>query len=158
MDEYEKAVAELRSNHLSFVSAGPRSEALIEWAERTLGFRFPPSLRRFVRDFGAGDLGGVEICGVTTEISENDAVPNGVWLTLDERRNGLPLDLFVVGEDALGGLVTVQAAGEGREGPVELVEPGPSRAHAKRRIVAPSFGAYLLSVVRDAIAHPPDEE
>ena len=144
MDEYEQAIAEIDLRRISFVCAGPRPEALVERAERVVGFHFPPSLRRFVLECGAGNIGSVEICGVTTEDFEEDKVPNGVWLTMDERQRGLPTDLFVIGEDALGGLIAVEAAGEGREGRVVLVEPGPSRSNAMRRFLASSFGGCVF--------------
>src|SRR5438105_11846156 len=69
---------------------GPRSKALVDAAERALGLRFPPRYRRFAELLGAGSVGGFEVYGVVNDNFERARVPDGIWATLEERRNGLP--------------------------------------------------------------------
>jgi hypothetical protein len=50
---------------------GERPEALVDPAEQTLGLRFPPSYRAFVRELGAGDAGGEEFYGVIDDFENS---------------------------------------------------------------------------------------
>jgi hypothetical protein len=61
----------MKNDILEMVSASPQadfgdgvSDAWINSAENELGLKFPPSYIAFLRKFGIGELGGVEIFGI----------------------------------------------------------------------------------------------
>jgi hypothetical protein len=95
--DYEIAAALIRSHPDLADFAGPRDEELVRAAEEALGVRFPPSYRRFLREYGAGSFGGQEIYGVIDADFESSGVPDAVWNTLGLRHDGdIPPDLVVV--------------------------------------------------------------
>jgi hypothetical protein len=66
-------------------------------AESALGICFPPSYRAFLQAFGAGSIRGREIYGILDGDYQNSAIPDGIWLTLQERQSsGLPESLVIV--------------------------------------------------------------
>lgn len=138
-----------RSAHASFV--GERPDDMVAAAERTLQVIFPPSYRWFVSALGAGNVGSYEFFGVVDGNFEQSTVPNGVWLTLVERAEaGLPHELLLVGATGSGdyyALDTSRVNAEDQECPAIVW----SAAHpvATGEIVAPDFGAFLLSAVED---------
>jgi len=86
MEKYLSAVR-LINNSGEGDFAGPKPDALIEKAEGALNLKFPPTYRRFLKEFGCGDVGGEEFYGIISDEFENSTIPNGIWLTLTEREN-----------------------------------------------------------------------
>ena len=82
---YQIAKSLIEAAHGDFEEAKP--ETLIAAAERALEIKFPPSYRKFLLTFGCVDINGSEIYGVIDDNFENSAVPNGIWLTLNERQS-----------------------------------------------------------------------
>jgi antitoxin YobK len=97
VNSYHKAL-KIMDHHKDMCHfVGPRNEELIKLAEETLGFRFSPLYRDFVKKFGAGNFGSKEIYGVIDEDFENSSVPDAVWFTLTEREEtNLPKNLLVI--------------------------------------------------------------
>ena len=85
MEKYLSAVR-LINNSGEGDFAGPKPDALIEKAEGALNLKFPPTYRRFLKEFG-DDVGGEEFYGIISDEFENSTIPNGIWLTLIEREN-----------------------------------------------------------------------
>lgn len=57
----------------------------------------------FIKKFGTVSFNGEEIYGITNDNFINNAIPNGIWLTLNERINlNLPNDLLIIAEDYFG--------------------------------------------------------
>lgn len=82
---------------------GPKPEMLVAKAESALGLRFPPSYRRFLLELGCGDINGLEVYGLIDGDFEKSTVPDGVWLTLNERREfGLDPAYLIVGGSETG--------------------------------------------------------
>jgi hypothetical protein len=77
MRDYEAARKMLLEHGGLADFAGPRDEGLIEQAEQVLGLRFPPTYRRFLREFGSGSFGGTEIYGVVDDDFEGSGIPDG---------------------------------------------------------------------------------
>jgi hypothetical protein len=128
--------------------AGPRDATLVASAERALGGNLPPTYREFVTKLGAGNFGAFEVYGVIEDKFEDSSVPNGVWLTLNERReSGLPEKLVIVGSTGDGDYYCVELRG-GEESPVTVYQPGspPDRQHGEQ--VAQDFGDFFLGGVR----------
>ena len=90
---------------------GARPEALVSQAERTLGLVFPPSYRRFLLELGCGDIDGVEIYGLIDGNFEQSSIPNGIWMTLQQRKAiGLGDNFIVLGEDGDGTLHVIDTS------------------------------------------------
>jgi len=124
---------------------GVKPESLVSKAETALGIKFPPSYRRFLLEMGCGDISGVEVFGLINDNFEKSTVPNGIWLTLNERGSiGLDPAYVIVGDGGDGtyyALDTSKSDGAG-ENPVMRLVDGKQAEQ-----VAESFGSYLLDAV-----------
>ena len=129
---------------------GPREEALVAAAEIALELRFPPTYRRFVRELGAGSVGSHEFYGVTDGDFAHGVVPNGIWLTLDERKNlSLPRHLLIVGDTGMGEYYAVDTSRRGSDNESPVVVWAPERASDgdELEVVAEDFGSFFLSAI-----------
>lgn len=150
MTDYEQAKSLVAANRGRGRFAGARAEELVLLAESTLQVRFPPTYRRFLLEMGAGNLGFAEFYGVIDEDFENSSVPDGVWFTQTERRNArLPDELMVIGDTGTGDLYCLELRADESEGPVVVVDPGANPS--AREVVAPDFGAFFLTRVRQVL-------
>ncbi|MGH9247873.1 MAG: SMI1/KNR4 family protein [Acidimicrobiales bacterium] len=149
MAELEQALdAVLVSDRAHFV--GPRESGLVSAAEEALGVPLPPTYRRFVAELGAGSVGGREFYGAIDENFVDSSIPDGIWLTLDEReRFGFPNHLVIVGDAGLGGhyvLDTSQRDADG-ECPVVVWVAGQSQ-EGDNLEVAPDFGSFFWDALQ----------
>ena len=75
-------------------------------AEDALEIKMPPSYREFLLHYGNGGVGFLEIYGLTKNSSDDFSVgkiPNGIWLTLNERKqSGLPHRFIIIGSTGDG--------------------------------------------------------
>jgi antitoxin YobK len=101
MNAYEEAAASLRANPRSYF-VGPRDLSVVATAEKRLGVRFPPSYRRFLLEFGCGNVGSQEIYGLIDQDVERGPIPNAAWLNLERRARGWRPTLFVIYESGDG--------------------------------------------------------
>jgi antitoxin YobK len=120
-------------------------DPLIQDAENALGLRFPTSYRRFLNEFGFVRLGGTEIYGVTRSDFQNARIPNGIWLTLDERKSGLPGNFILIydADDGVYYALDTSKHSDDGENPVvalniefEIIE-----------IIASDFGKFFLDII-----------
>jgi hypothetical protein len=149
MEDLEQALEIIEGDEELADFAGPRDAAHVSAAEKALGLAFPPTYREFLLRLGAGSYGAAEIYGVVDDAFEGP-VPDGVWLTLDERERGLPRNFVIVAATGDGGWYSLDVRGGG-EAPVVAVELGPKALVSEP--VADDFGAFLLEQVeaeRDA--------
>jgi hypothetical protein len=130
---------------------GAKSELLVSKAEAALGLIFPPTYRRFLLEKGCGDICGVEVFGLVNDNFESSSVPNGIWLTLNERRSmALSPTLVLVGECGDGtylAIDTERCDSNGESPVVHLSIDGRSY-----KPVASSFGDFLLEEVTSALS------
>lgn len=152
MQDYEEATKIMGRypDRQSFV--GPRSESLIQAAEKALGLEFPPTYRRFLLEYGAGAFGSSEICGVIGNDFEHSSVPDAIWYTLVERSEAkLPSDLIIIHEVGDGQLFCLDlGAKENEEAPVVAYQPGippEKQGRELREVIAKDFGEFLLKLV-----------
>src|SRR5438093_9524123 len=96
MKDMDAALQLVARNDRQADFVGKRSTEMVADAESALGVRFPPTYRKFPTELGAGDIAGEEFYGVTTNTLASSSVPNGIWLTLEERKGGLPSPLVIV--------------------------------------------------------------
>ena len=148
MADLQEALNLVATNPGEGFFAGPRNAELVATAERALGGRLPPTYREFVTKLGAGSFGAFELYGVVDDDFEHSSVPNGVWLTLNERRaSGLPGELVIVGSTGDGDYYCIQLR-EGKESPVTLYQPGAPPDRQRGEQLAQDFGEFFLEGVR----------
>jgi hypothetical protein len=125
---------------------GAKPEALVSKAEAVLGLKFPPSYRRFLLELGCGDINGVEVFGLINDNFEKSTVPNGIWLTLNER-GSINLDpaYVIVGEGGDGTYYALDSRQTDAFGENPVVRLSVDGAQSEQ--VAKSFGEYLLNAV-----------
>jgi len=147
LQDLEKAFDLIEENGGDF--EGEKDNALIAKAEKALGLRFPPSYKKFLSTFGCGDIDGLEFYGLIGDDFENSSVPDAIWLTLEERKSGLPQSLVLVyatGDGAYYGIDTSQVDSSG-ECPVVSYEMNGSMEK-----IADDYGAFLLSELKTVLS------
>ncbi|MCI8410154.1 MAG: SMI1/KNR4 family protein [Lachnospiraceae bacterium] len=120
--------------------AGGTSKDEIECAMKELSVVFPESYRAFLSDFGAGDVGGEIIFGIT-DIEEE----NVVKATKAERSVGLPDNFIIISywEDTFCCLDISRM----RNNECPVVEL--SEDYKVTEIIAESFGQFLYDYEND---------
>jgi len=135
--------------HSDFV--GKRDPTLVAAAESALRLTLPPTYRKFVGEVGAGYFGGEEFYGIVGDDFLNSSVPNGIWLTLDERdKFHLPPHLIIVSETGDGSWYALDTSkrSENGENPVVLWTTGLSEIGEE---VARDFGEFFYATIQDAL-------
>lgn len=133
---------------------GPRDEALVDAAEAAVGVPFPPSYRRFVLAFGAGGVGPEVFYGVITADFTGSSVPNGIWVTLEERRYGLSDRVIVVGASGMGEWYVLDGRKDTPDGEFPLAvwpQGADITDDDELEVPAPDFGSFFLEKVRYAV-------
>lgn len=133
---------------------GSKPEFLIEAAEGALGLSFPPTYRRFLLEYGCGDIAGVEIYGVIKSDFVNSSVPDAIWLTLRQRDEGqLSTSGIVVYSNGDGSYAVLNANDRSSDDECPVVEwtPGADGDLKSAPRLADDFGAFLFQTVSDAI-------
>jgi hypothetical protein len=152
MQELTEGLAIIEANPRRAHFAGPREAALVSAAETAIGAVFPPTYREFVQRLGAGNFGSFEVYGVIDADFESGPIPNGIWLTLDERRvSKLPANLLVIASTGDGAYYCLELRG-GREGPVVIYQPGLPPEEQLLERVADDFGQFFLAEVRQQLS------
>jgi len=157
MQDYEKAkelLPELfiKTHGISYF-VGPRPLTLINLAQTRLSVKFPETYRRFLLEFGAGGIGGVEFFGVVMDDFENSGYPDVIWLTLKGRNEwNLPEFLLPVYDLGDGELFCLDLrVPEGHEAKVVGFTPGYSSAEHNLDIVSEDFGKLFLDKIQLAL-------
>jgi hypothetical protein len=148
--ELERALEAVRgSDRAHFV--GPRNPGLIAAAEKALGLALPPTYRRFVSELGAGNVGPREFYGAIDSNFVDSSVPDGIWLTLDEReRFGFPKHLVIVGDTGMGEYYALDSSRRDANGecPVVIWVAGQSKDGDVLEVVADDFGSFFSDAVQ----------
>ena len=149
MLDYEKA-RQLIGDSEDADFDGGKPEQLVLDAEAVLGIKFPPTYRRFLLEFGCGDIGGEEIYGIIDGNFDSSSVPNGIWLTLEERKAGhLPSNYVVVYAGGDGTYCAIDTDQHNEDGENPVVRLAIDKTPVEE--VAPSFGAFLNGIVSEVI-------
>ncbi len=150
-DSYEKALI-LISEKIDLCDfLGPRPESMIISAENVLNLKLRGAYRDFLLRFGTGNIGSYEIFGITNGEFENSSVPNAVWYTLAERKTyKLPENLFIIYDTGSDELYCLDFSGSKEKEPsVVSYAPGIGIEHQDFRVVAQSFGDFLLEILEE---------
>jgi len=145
IQDYEEARLMIeKSDEADF--EGEKDLKLIEAAENALALKFPPSYRRFLSELGCGDIGGEEFYGIIDDNFVASSVPNGIWLTLDERKcNNLSHDFILIYGDGSDGYCAIDTSSKSEDGENQVVRL--SIDNSKSEFVASSFGTFLKEIV-----------
>jgi hypothetical protein len=139
---------------------GPIPQQIVVEAEELLGVRFPPSYRQFLLKLGCGDVAGAEFYGIVDDKLREGPIPNGIWLTLDERETaGLPPKMVLVGFTGMGGYYALDLSrvAENREAPVVMWQAGAPASACP--VIANDFGTFFLDEVSIALGEDaPDDD
>jgi hypothetical protein len=143
---------------------GPANKDTIKKAQDTLNVLFPPSYRAFLERYGAGGFGSVDFYGIVDNDLDYKAIPNGIWLTQDERiTSRLPPYLVIIaGAEDDDGYVCLNCSDEqdkevpvvvyfGTDSPNDFIE---AETLNKSFRMAKTFSSFLLRMVQAVI----DEE
>ena len=127
---------------------GEKSEELIKKAEKALNLSFPPSYRNFLKVLGCGNIMGLEFYGLTNDNFVNSAIPNAIWLTLDERRLGLPNHLVLIYGVGDGSYYAIDTNTKfvGNENPIVHYSFGEITCR-----IADNFGSFLLEELQTVL-------
>jgi hypothetical protein len=111
----------------------------------------PPTYRRFISELGAGSFGSREFYGaIDTDFAEA-TIPDGIWLTLDERdRFGFPDRFAIIGDTGMGEyyVLDISSVGPDDECPVAVWVPGVSQTGDRLEVVADDFGSYFWEAIQ----------
>ena len=144
MDNYIKAKEILDMDAVDFTGAVTIEE--IQKAEQKLNVKFPESYKAFLKDFGAGDVGGEVIFGIVNNEREDEDI-DMVKITRMEHEYKMPKHMVVIyydeSNDSLCCLDTSKM--NNNECPVVSVP----NDYEDIEIVADSFGEFLYEMVYD---------
>lgn len=150
MSDLDQAFRLIDENTASADFAGPKPEELIRSAEAALGLALPRTYREFVQRLGCGDIAGEEFYGVINSDFENSSVPDGIWLTLNERRAAnLSESIIIVGDNGLGGWYAIDTSKRNADGDSPVIDWWSDNQPSQ--VVADDFGAFLLQRLRQRI-------
>jgi len=146
--EIEKAFKLIEANNEADFS-GPTSPEMVIAAEKILGVSFPESYSLFLKKYGTVGVGSIEFFGIIKDPStDGQAIPNGIWLTLDLRETeALPKEYVVVSETGFGPYYVIDTATKdiNFESPVYTWFP-----HSQMEKVSNSFGEFVLTILGEA--------
>ena len=149
MRDYEKALRLIEGSDKAYFS-GPKPEEWVGKAEAALGLKFPPTYRRFLREFGCGGVASEEFYGIVDDNFETGPVPDGIWLTLRNRREfGLPHNFILVNDLGEGSRYAIDTSrvGDDGENPVVILAIG----YEVFEDVAPSFGTFFYEQIEKEV-------
>jgi len=134
---------------------GHKTESLISLAEAALGFKFPPTYRQFLSAYGCGDIAGHEFYGIINSEFNSSGIPDGVWLTLEERESsGLPHGYMLIYAQGDGTYYAIDCGNPGvnRECKVVAWEPGASISDPDREVIAEDYGQFMLDTLQSTLS------
>lgn len=149
MQNYKKACQLIeQAGNADF--AGPKPEWLVTKAENALNVKFPPTYRQFLLEFGCGGIDGVEIYGLIDDNFDNSTVPDGIWLTLDERAiSNLKPSYVIIGDGGDGTQYAIDTEKVNQQGECPVLHLSVDGKESE--IVADSFGTYLLNAIKSMV-------
>ncbi|MEM9633744.1 MAG: SMI1/KNR4 family protein [Pseudomonadota bacterium] len=144
IDDARKAIDLITENEdADFV--GPIAHELISDAQTMLGITFPPSFILFLEELGCGDVGGLEFYGIVSDDLTVSGEPNAIWLTLEERKSGLPHSHVIVSSTGDGSYFSIDTSERDKKGESPVMIVGPTGNLTRQ---SDSFGAFLLNEIR----------
>ncbi len=125
--------------------AGEKTLDLVNKAEKRLDVNFSPTYKKFLLRYGCGDVEGLELYGIISDDFDHSGIPDAVWLTIEERKIGLPKELVIisaVGDGTYFVLDTSQVSSD-FESPICTYDTS-----GKQSRVYEDYGNFLLSELK----------
>ncbi len=144
MKHYNKAKELFDMDAVEFT--GGVSEEVIQKAERTLNLTFPESYRSFLKEFGAGDVGGEVVFGLLENERENSDL-DMLKITQVEHDYKMPKHMVVIFYNAFDDCLYCLDTSRMIEGECPMMRV--SSDYADIEEVAESFGEFLLDLVEE---------
>lgn len=154
LSAYKEGCQIIRENLEIARFSGPHPSDLVKQVEVKLGLSLSVTYATFLKDFGYLQFGGIEIYGIVDESLGEMSVPNGIWVTLNERKKyNLPHGLVVIAAADDGGHYVIDHSKfcETGQAPVVEYEVALPSDQAIIREVANDFGEFLLESIRTAL-------
>ena len=152
MNDLQEAFRLIKKNKDKADFEEPKSEELIAAAEMKLGLKFPPTYRLFLKNYGCGDIAGIEIYGIVNNNLGLRGVPNGIWLTLDERETGeLPLHFIIISDTGDGYWYCLDTSQTDTDGENPIVIWGLNMPEKNKQKVSNDFGEFLLEELQNIL-------
>ena len=123
---------------------GEKSEELVEKAEDFLGLKFPQEYRKFLLEFGCGDLNGIEIYGVINDKFEMNIVPDAIALTARERKEHSLEKTVILISDSDEYYYALDLGRE-HDGIAPVIDLLPSKKPERCQTLYNSFGEFLCA-------------
>ncbi|MHA7058269.1 SMI1/KNR4 family protein [Aquimarina sp. M1] len=128
---------------------GPIAKEKITSAENILNIKFPLSYKRFIEQYGSGDIFGLEFYGIIKD-PKTDAhmIPNGIWLTQSLRNeSNLLLRYLVIAETGYGPYYVLDTSeGKNNENQVYIWDIG-NQVEEK----FDNFGSFLFTLLEESM-------
>ncbi len=148
--DYEAAKQRIALSKKKSLFYGPKPDSLIEKAQLALEVRFPPLYVDFLREFGAGGIGGFEIYGLTGKEVTSAGIPDVVWYTLRARNEwAFPhhlIPIYDLGDGLVYCLDLKSMESEGEAVIVALYPPF-SGDNQAIEVIAKDFGEFLMGLL-----------
>jgi antitoxin YobK len=129
---------------------GAISGDFIASAEKFLGVSFPDSYKKFLSLKGCGSFKSKEFYGIVGEDFLKGSVPNGIWLTGDERNSSnLDHNLVLIAQSIEGYYALDTARMQNGECPV--VDAIPIGKREAFEVIASDFGTFFLEQIREVL-------
>jgi antitoxin YobK len=126
---------------------GHIDESVIDKAEAALKLTFPPTYRKFLRDFGCGGIRGREIYGIVNDDFVASGIPDAIWLTLKNRKAGLPMELVIIAEVGNGDYYALDGRKRSITGEYPVIVYSILGSIEQ---VSSDFGEFLLSFMEES--------
>ena len=150
MTELNNAYELIKNNKGGFFK-GQIDENIIVKAENFLEIKFPKTYRFFLKQSGCGSFRSKEFYGISSNNFENSSVPNGIWLTHDERKNGnLDKDLILIGQ-SIEGYYALDTSKMDKNGECPVVDWYAGADRNNLEIIAEDFGIYFFNEINEII-------
>jgi antitoxin YobK len=154
-EQYNQAKALVHEHDDLILFSHGAEDGVISKAETVLGLKFPPLYRQFLRDFGALVFAGIVIEGITGDDFVSSSVPNGVWLTLQERQKvHLAHHLILISflDDGEYGALDTRFSYNPDQCPVIVCGPGIYELPDEPEKLGDDFGEFFLDQIKSALS------
>ena len=127
---------------------GKKDLSLIKKSEIALNLKFPPTYKKFLTILGCGDICGLEFYGVINDDFDNSSIPDAIWLTLNERKAGLPDNLIIIysAGDGLYYALDTNNVDANDENPVIAYD-----TNGNTKKISDNFGSFILSELKTVL-------
>lgn len=135
------------------------SEEIINIAEDLLKTTFPPTYRLFLKNYGCGGVGSLEIYGIVRNNLDAVGVPNVVWVILKHRKQWeLPESHIIISDTGDGYWYILDSSQANADGEYPVFIYGFGEDGKSQEKVNEDFGEFLLEKITQRLAWDDEED